>query len=79
MLTAADVAAAVGGTVVSGDDSATFDGFTTDSRRVGVGQLFIALRGDRFDGAAFVEASVAAGARGVLVPGARRRPGRRAP
>ena len=67
MLTAADVAAAVGGTVVDGDDTATFDGFTTDSRRVGVGQLFIALRGDRFDGAAFVEASVAAGARGVLV------------
>lgn len=68
VLTAADVAAAVGGTVVEGDDSATFDGFTTDSRRVAAGQLFIALRGDRFDGAAFVEASVAAGARGVLVP-----------
>jgi UDP-N-acetylmuramoyl-tripeptide--D-alanyl-D-alanine ligase len=67
VLTAADVAAAVGGTIAKGDGAATFEGFTTDSRRASAGQLFIALRGDRFDGAAFVEASVAAGARGVLV------------
>ena len=67
-MTAADVALAVGGTVVDGDAAVTFEGVTTDSRRVGAGQLFIALRGDRFDGVAFVEASVAAGARGVLVP-----------
>ena len=68
VMTAADVALAVGGTVVDGDAAVTFEGVTTDSRRVGAGQLFIALRGDRFDGVAFVEASVAAGARGVLVP-----------
>jgi UDP-N-acetylmuramoyl-tripeptide--D-alanyl-D-alanine ligase len=68
VLTAADVAMAVGGAVVEGDDTTAFEGFTTDSRRAGVGQLFIALRGDHFDGVAFVEASVAAGARGVLVP-----------
>ena len=65
-------ACAVGGTVVDGDAAVTFEGVTTDSRRVGAGQLFIALRGDRFDGVAFVEASVAAGARGVLVPRGRR-------
>ncbi len=68
VLTAATVAATAGGTVVAGDPDAAFEGFTADSRRVSAGQLFIALRGDRFDGAAFVEASVAAGARGVLVP-----------
>lgn len=68
VLSAAAVAAAVGGTVVEGDGSATFDGCSTDSRRVREGQLFIALRGDRFDGVAFVEAGVAAGARGVMVP-----------
>lgn len=68
VLTAAAVAAAVGGAVVEGDVSATFDGFSTDSRGVREGQLFIALRGDRFDGVAFVEACVAAGARGVMVP-----------
>ena len=68
VLTAADVAAAVAGKVVEGDGGTTFDGFTSDSRRVGIGQLFIALRGHRFDGAAFVEIAVAAGARGVMVP-----------
>jgi UDP-N-acetylmuramoyl-tripeptide--D-alanyl-D-alanine ligase len=68
VITAADVALAVGGTIVDGDAAVTFEGVTTDSRRVGAGQLFVALRGDRFDGAAFVAASVAAGARGVLVP-----------
>ena len=68
VMTAADVALAVSGTVVDGDAAVTFEGVTTDSRRVGAGQLFIALRGDRFDGVAFVEASIAAGAGGVLVP-----------
>ena len=68
VLTAEDVALAVGGRVVEGDAATAFEGFTSDSRRVAAGQLFIALRGDRFDGVAFVEASVASGARGVLVP-----------
>lgn len=67
MLTAAGVAAAVGGRVTAGEAGVEFEGFTTDSRRAGPGQLFIALKGDRFDGADFVEASLSAGARGVLV------------
>lgn len=67
VLTASAVAAAAGGVVVEGDAGETFDGFTTDSRRVRTGQLFIALRGDRFDGGAFVAGAVAAGARGVMV------------
>jgi len=44
VLTAADVALAVSGTVVDGDAAVTFEGVTTDSRRVGAGQLFIALQ-----------------------------------
>ena len=67
VLTAADVAAAVGGRLTRGDAAARFEhGFSTDSRRVGPGQLFIALRGERFDAAAFVDAAVGAGAAGVL-------------
>ena len=42
-------------------------GVSTDSRRVGEGDLFVALRGDRFDGHDFVEQAIEAGARGVLV------------
>jgi UDP-N-acetylmuramoyl-tripeptide--D-alanyl-D-alanine ligase len=74
VLTAAGVASVIGGRIAAGDEATAFEGFTTDSRRVGRGQLFIALRGDRFDGAAFVEASVAAGASGVLVPAGTARP-----
>ena len=68
MLTAAQVAAGAGGRLRQGPADLVVGGFTTDSRRIATGQLFIALRGDRFDGAAFAEASLAAGACGVLVP-----------
>ena len=68
MLTAAQVAEGAGGRLRQGPADLVVGGFTTDSRRIAAGQLFIALRGDRFDGAAFAEASLAAGACGVLVP-----------
>ena len=44
------------------------EGFTTDSRRVVRGELFIALHGERFDGAAFADVSLERGASGVMVP-----------
>jgi UDP-N-acetylmuramoyl-tripeptide--D-alanyl-D-alanine ligase len=62
------VAAAAGGRLRQGPPDAVIGGFTTDSRRVAPGQLFIALRGERFDGVAFASASLAAGACGVMVP-----------
>jgi len=42
-------------------------GVSTDSRRVRPGEMFVALRGERFDGHAFVEAALGAGASAVLV------------
>jgi UDP-N-acetylmuramoyl-tripeptide--D-alanyl-D-alanine ligase len=39
----------------------------TDSRAIVPGQLFVALRGERFDGHDFVEAALAAGATAVMV------------
>ena len=42
---------------------------TCDSRRVGPGSLFVAIRGERFDGHDFVPAAAAAGAAAVLVEG----------
>ena len=67
-LVAARVAEVVEGRLASGRADVAFSGVTTDSRRVERGQLFIALRGDRFDGAAFAAASLESGAAGVLVP-----------
>ncbi|MGH8718426.1 MAG: Mur ligase domain-containing protein, partial [Burkholderiales bacterium] len=47
----------------------TVSGVSTDSRGIGQGQLFIALKGERFDGAAFVEQARANGAAAAVVEG----------
>jgi UDP-N-acetylmuramoyl-tripeptide--D-alanyl-D-alanine ligase len=45
----------------------SFDGVTTDSRQVARGDLFVALRGERFDGHAFADQALAAGAAAAMV------------
>ena len=42
-------------------------GITTDSRSIKPGQVFVALRGERFDGHDYLESAVAAGAAAVVV------------
>jgi UDP-N-acetylmuramoyl-tripeptide--D-alanyl-D-alanine ligase len=49
--------------------NAQFDGVSTDSRGIGCGELFVALRGERFDGHAFLEEVKKAGAVGAMVDG----------
>ena len=56
---------AIGG-VLSGRDQA-IAGVSTDTRGIGTGQLFVALRGELFDGHDFLEQAVAAGAGALLV------------
>ena len=62
------VAAAVSGTLVSGDPSCAFHGVSIDTRSIGRGDLFFGIRGERFDGADFAEAAIGAGAAGIVVP-----------
>ena len=71
-LTGRSVSVAVSGTIVSGDPSAIFHGVSIDTRTIAPGQLFIAIRGERFDGAEFADAAVAAGAAGLVMPRGRR-------
>ena len=66
-LTAADVAAAVRGRLVSGSPAMPIGRVSIDSRTVAAGDFFVAIRGERFDGHEFVAGAVAAGAAGVLV------------
>jgi UDP-N-acetylmuramoyl-tripeptide--D-alanyl-D-alanine ligase len=61
------VARAVGGTLQSGDPQRIVADVGTDSRTVKSGDLFIALRGQRFDGHHFVREVLARGAAGVVV------------
>ncbi|MFI5176923.1 MAG: UDP-N-acetylmuramoyl-tripeptide--D-alanyl-D-alanine ligase [Vicinamibacterales bacterium] len=67
VLTAGMVASATEGRVTAGQPARAFTGVSIDSRTIAPGALFVALRGDRFDGHAFVGAAVARGAAGVLV------------
>ena len=67
VMTLAEVAQATGGRVVAGAPDTGIDGFSIDSRSLDPGDLFVALRGDRFDGHRFVEDALAAGACGALV------------
>jgi UDP-N-acetylmuramoyl-tripeptide--D-alanyl-D-alanine ligase len=69
-LTALDIAAACGGRLLHGAEERAVDGFSIDTRTLGAGDLFFALRGERFDGHAFVEAALARGAVGAVVEAA---------
>src|SRR5579862_4387636 len=63
-----EVARALGSAVPPGlDPVARLAGVSIDSRTVGRGQLFVAIRGPRFDGHAFVAAALDAGALAAVV------------
>jgi UDP-N-acetylmuramoyl-tripeptide--D-alanyl-D-alanine ligase len=63
--TLAAVAREVQGRLVGADGP--FGQVTTDTRTLGSGSLFVAIRGDRFDGNDFVDEAAARGAAGALV------------
>ncbi|HEY8426286.1 MAG TPA: UDP-N-acetylmuramoyl-tripeptide--D-alanyl-D-alanine ligase [Limnochordales bacterium] len=66
-LTAGAVAEACGATVQAGSAETVVERVCTDSRQVQPGDLFVALRGPRFDGHEFVADALARGARAVMV------------
>ena len=53
--------------VSGGDGNVSIDKISTDSRTLKRGELFVALRGENFDGHKFVEAAVKTGAVGAIV------------
>jgi len=59
-------AAKATGAALAGSDVA-FDSVATDSRTLRTGALFVALRGERFDGHAFIAQALAQGAAAVMV------------
>ena len=62
-----ELAFAVGGELFRAEDEgARVVGIVTDSRVVRPGNVFVALRGDSFDGHAFVEAAILRGATAVI-------------
>lgn len=65
MMSLAEAAAVLGASVRGGD--ARFRGVSTDSRTLRRGELFVALRGERFDGHGFLHNAAAAKAAAALI------------
>jgi len=64
---APDLVEVSGGRVASGDADRWFPGISTDSRTIAEGELFVALRGENFNGRDYAAAAFEAGAGGCLV------------
>jgi UDP-N-acetylmuramoyl-tripeptide--D-alanyl-D-alanine ligase len=55
------------GKLLSGDPSTTILGISTDTRTISKGELFVALKGERFDGHDFIDEVFGKGASGVVL------------
>ncbi|HEX7053663.1 MAG TPA: UDP-N-acetylmuramoyl-tripeptide--D-alanyl-D-alanine ligase [Burkholderiales bacterium] len=65
MMTLGEAAVALGGTATQ--PAARFDGVSTDTRTLRAGELFVALRGERFDGHDFLAVAAERRAAGAMV------------
>lgn len=65
MMRLAEAAAALGARASAAD--VAFTGVSTDSRSIKAGDLFVALRGERFDGHDFLATAAAAGAAATMI------------
>ncbi len=65
-----EIARFAGGSISCGDETVTIEKVTTDSRTLKPGELFVALRGENFDGHNFVESAAQSGAAGAIVESA---------
>src|SRR5438045_9326849 len=61
------IATLAGASLSSGDGSVIIGKLSTDSRTLNPGELFVALRGENFDGHNFVESAAKNGAAGAIV------------
>ncbi|HEX3637955.1 MAG TPA: Mur ligase family protein, partial [Paraburkholderia sp.] len=67
MFSLREAAALIPGATVLGDDSAVFERVSTDSRSAGPGDLFVAIKGDRFDAHDFLPEVASRNVAAVLV------------
>ncbi|MBI4988516.1 MAG: UDP-N-acetylmuramoyl-tripeptide--D-alanyl-D-alanine ligase [Rhodocyclales bacterium] len=65
MMNLMEAALATGGTALNGNPR--IEGVSTDTRTLASGELFIALKGERFDGHEFIETAAGRGAAAVMV------------
>lgn len=66
-ITVQEVATAIGGRQITGSPNEPVKGLSTDSRNMAPGHLFLALKGERYNGHDFVAQAIGAGAAGAIV------------
>src|ERR1041385_8640759 len=66
-LTLSQIAHFAGGSLSAGDARVVIEKVSTDSRTLKPGELFVAVRGENFDGHNFIESAAKAGAAGAIV------------
>src|SRR5213596_4272208 len=66
-LTLSQIAQFAGGSLSAGDARVVIEKVSTDSRTLKPGELFVALRGENFDGHNFIESAAKGGATGAIV------------
>jgi UDP-N-acetylmuramoyl-tripeptide--D-alanyl-D-alanine ligase len=67
LLSISEIADLAGAKLEQGDKTASVERISTDSRTIKKGELFVALRGENFDGHKFVEEVAKSGAAGAIV------------
>ncbi len=67
MFTVRDILDVVKGRILSGNPEEILTGVSTDTRKIKNGELFLAIKGGKFDGHSFILDAVSKGAGGVLV------------
>lgn len=65
-LTAEQIVKACGGLLLCGDPQTEITCFSTDSRQIQPGCLFVPIKGERTDAHIYIEATLAAGAAGTF-------------
>ena len=73
MFTLIEIASATGGRLLRGEPSTVVSGVSIDSRTIRPGELFVAIKGDRFDGHEYIYDALRRGACGAVVDVARYR------
>jgi len=66
-ITVEQIASVLGGRRISGSADKRVRGLSTDTRRMALGHVFLALRGERYDGHDFLAEAINAGAAGLIV------------
>lgn len=67
MFTVKDILDVTNGKLISGNPGDMMTGVSIDTRKVAKGELFVAIKGERFDGHSFILDAISKGAGGVLV------------